>query len=97
VTVAVPSRRGNSGQPVPLTAITAATLPVRDVLDRLGSGLEGLPEDEAKRRLQSEGPNTIRSYRVRAAGACAPVAFPLLVLLAVTALASAFVARPATP
>ena len=66
MTVAVPSRRESAAGPSPLTAVAAAALPARSVLDRLGTGLGGLPEDEAKRRLRTAGPNAVRSHRARA-------------------------------
>ena len=95
MTVAVPSRRQSVVSPSPLTAAAAAAaLPVPDVLDRVGSGPEGLSEDEAKRRLQTAGPNAVRSHRARAWPVLArQLRSPLLVLLAVTALASAFVGQ----
>jgi len=94
VTVVVPSRRQSASGPSPLTAIAAAALPARSVLDRLGTGLGGLPEDEAKRRLRTAGPNAVRSHRARAWPVLArQLRSPLLVLLAVTALASAFVGQ----
>jgi len=94
VTVAVPSRRQSVVSPSPLTATAAAALPVPDVLDRVGSGPEGLAEDETERRLQSVGPNAVRSHRARAWPVLVrQLRSPLLVLLAVTALASAFVGQ----
>ena len=94
MTVAVPSRKETVVSSHPLTAAAAAALPVRDVLDQLGSGLEGLPEDEAQRRLLTTGPNAIRSHRARPLPVLArQLRSPLLVLLAVTASASAFVGQ----
>lgn len=94
MTVAVPSREESPASPSPLTAVAAAALPVTDVLDRLGSGPGGLPEDEAQRRLRTAGPNAVRSHRARALPLLArQLRSPLLVLLAVTALASAFVGQ----
>ena len=94
MTVAVPSRRQSAVSPSPLTAAAAAALPVPDVLDRVGSGPEGLSEDEAKPRRQTIGPNAVRSNRARAWPVLArQLRSPLLVLLAVTALASAFVGQ----
>jgi pyruvate, orthophosphate dikinase len=55
VTVAVPSRKQSAVSPPPLTAVAAAALPATDVLDRLGSGPGGLPEEEAQRRLRAAG------------------------------------------
>ena len=66
MTVAVTSRRQSAVSPSPLTAVATAALPVQDVLDRLGSGPGGIPEDEAQRRLQTAGPNAVRSHRARA-------------------------------
>jgi len=88
VTVAVPSRRQSVVSPSPLTATAAAAVPVPDVLDQLGSGPGGLAQDEAERRLRSGGPNS-RAWPVLAR----QLRSPLLVLLAVTALASAFVGQ----
>ena len=94
MTVAVPSRRQSAVSPSPLTAAEAAALPAPDVLGRLGSGPEGLPEDEAQRRLQAAGPNAVRSHRARAWPVLArQLRSPLLGLLAATALASAFVGQ----
>ena len=62
-----------------------------DVLARLGSGPGGLPEGEAARRLRVVGPNAVRSHRVHALSVLASqLRSPLLMLLAVTALAAAF-------
>ena len=92
--VAVPSPRQTAAAVSPLTAAAAAALSVTDVLDRLGSGPGGLPEDEAQRRLRTAGPNAVRSHRARALPVLArQLRSPLLVLLAVTALASAFVGQ----
>jgi Mg2+-importing ATPase len=94
VTVVVPSRKESAASPSPLTAAEAAALPVADVLGRVGSDPGGLPEDEAQRRLQIAGPNAVRSHRARALPVLArQLRSPLLVLLAVTALASAFVGQ----
>ena len=94
MTVVVPSRRESAVSPSLLTAAAAAALPVTEVLDRLGSGPGGLPENEAQRRLQTAGPNAVRSHRARALPVLArQLRSPLLVLLAVTALASAFVGQ----
>ncbi len=94
MTVVVPSRRESATDPSPLTAVAAASLPARSVLDRLGTGVEGLPEDEAERRLRTVGPNAVRTHRARAWPVLTrQLRSPLLVLLAVTALASAFVGQ----
>ena len=89
--VAVPSREEGAVVPSPVTAAEAAALPSDDVLARLGSGTAGLPADEAARRLRVVGPNAVRSHRVHAMSVLASqLRSPLLILLAVTALASAF-------
>ena len=52
------------------------------------------PEDEAQRRLRTAGPNAVRSHRARPLPVLArQLRSPLLVLLAVTALASSFVGQ----
>jgi P-type Mg2+ transporter len=80
--------------PSPVTAAEAATLGVPDVFARLGSGTEGLAEAEAARRLQVVGRNAVRSYRARAWPVLrSQLRSPLLLLLAVTALASAFLGQ----
>ena len=94
VTVVAPGREDSTAVLSPVAAAAAAALPASDVLARLGSSAEGLPEDEAARRLRAVGPNAVRSHRARAL----PVLMnqlrsPLLVLLAATALASAFLGQ----
>jgi hypothetical protein len=65
-----------------------------DVLARLGSAPKGLTEDEVQRRLQTVGPNALRSHRAHAWPVLArQLRSPLLVLLAAPALASAFVGQ----
>ncbi len=92
--VAVPSREEGAVVPSPLMAVEAAALRADDVLARLGSGAPGLPEDEAARRLRVVGPNAVRSHRVHALSVLASqLRSPLLILLAVTALASAFLGQ----
>ena len=92
MTVAMPGRRESKQSKesaacsFPLTTAAAAALPVHDVLDRLESGLEGLPETEARRRLVTAGPNAVRSHRARA--------WPVLAALAVV---TAGAVLPATP
>ena len=94
MTVAVPSREEGAVVPSPVTAAEAAALPADDVLARLGSGTTGLTEDEAARRLRAVGPNAVRSHRVHALSVLASqLRSPLLILLAVTALASAFLGQ----
>ena len=90
----VPSREEGAVVPSPLTAVEAAALRADDVLARLGSGAPGLTEDEAARRLRVVGPNAVRSHRVHALSVLASqLRSPLLILLAVTALASAFLGQ----
>ena len=92
--VAVSSGKQSAAVPRPVTAVEAAALGGADVLDRLGSDPKGLAEDEAARRLQVVGPNAVRSYRARAWPVLAgQLRSPLLILLAVTALASAFLGQ----
>ncbi len=91
MTADVPSRRETTAGPSPLTVTAAAALPAGEVLDQLGSGSGGLSQDEAARRLRTVGPNAVRSHRALALPVLArQLRSPLLVLLAVTALASAF-------
>jgi Mg2+-importing ATPase len=74
-----------------LPATQAAALDADDVLGRLGSGSAGLSAEEAARRRKVVGPNAVRSYRVRALPVLVrQLRSPLLLLLAVTAIASAF-------
>ncbi len=92
--VAVPSREEGAVVPSPVTAAEAAALGADDVLARLGSGTGGLAADEAARRLLVVGPNAVRSHRVHALSVLASqLRSPLLILLAVTALASAFLGQ----
>jgi P-type Mg2+ transporter len=75
-----------------LPAAQAAALDADDVLARLGSRSAGLSAVEAARRLSIAGANAVRSYRVRALPVLVrQLRSPLLVLLAVTAIASAFI------
>ena len=77
-----------------MTAAEAATLDASDVFGRLESGASGLGEGEAARRLQVAGPNAVRSYRARAWPVLrSQLRSPLLLLLAVTAVASAFLGQ----
>jgi Mg2+-importing ATPase len=86
--VAVPSREEDVAVPSPATAAEGAVLPAGDVLARLASGTPGLPGDEAARRLQVVGPNTVRSHRAHALSLLASQPrSPQLMLLAVTVMA----------
>lgn len=74
-----------------LPATQAAALDAGDVLTRLDSSRSGLSAEEAARRLALAGPNAVRSYHARALPVLVrQLRSPLLLLLAVTAVASAF-------
>jgi P-type Mg2+ transporter len=95
--VAVSGHREGATVPSSVPVTQAATLECDDVLARLGTGTSGLPADEAARRLRVAGPNAVRSYRARAwpvlrSQLRSPLLL-LLLLLAVTALASAFLGQ----
>jgi Cation transporter/ATPase, N-terminus len=65
-----------------------------DALAQVGSAPEGLAEDEAAWRLRAVGPNAVRSHRARAWPVLmSQLRSPLLLLLAVTVLASAFLGQ----
>ena len=92
--VAVSRGRESTAVPPPVPAAEAAALSGAEVLARLGSGPQGLAEGEAARRLRVAGPNAVRSYRARAWPVLrSQLRSPLLILLAVTALASAFLGQ----
>jgi len=88
--VSVSGHRESATVPSSMAVTQAATLGAADVLARLGTGTTGLPADEAARRLQVAGPNAVRSYRARAWPVLRSQLRSPLLLLAVTALASAF-------
>lgn len=68
-----------------------AALPVVDVLRRLDTTTDGLSTAEAQRRLDRYGPNSVRTHRVSAVAVLArQFKNAVLGLLAVTAIASAF-------
>ena len=70
----------------------AATLPVADVLSKLGSSTAGLPSAEAERRLAIYGPNILASHRVSAWSVLVrQLRSYLLLLLFVAAVVSAVV------
>jgi Mg2+-importing ATPase len=92
--VAVSGQREGATVPSSMAVAQAATLGADDVLARLGTGAKGLPADEAARRLRVAGPNAVRSYRARAWPVLrSQLRSPLLLLLAVTALLSAFLGQ----
>jgi Mg2+-importing ATPase len=94
VTLGLSSRPDSVDLPSPVAAAVAATLPAADVLARLATGTDGLLEDEASRRLRVAGPNAVRSYRARALPVLlSQLRSPLLLLLAVTAVASSFLGQ----
>jgi Mg2+-importing ATPase len=77
-----------------MTVAEAAALGASEILARLESGSEGLAEGEAARRLRVLGPNAVRSYRARALPVLvSQLRSPLLLLLAVTAIASSFLGQ----
>ncbi|WP_214104260.1 magnesium-translocating P-type ATPase [Acrocarpospora catenulata] len=78
-------------QVVPLGAAAAAVMRPADVLEALSTSADGLSSGEAARRLAGYGPNAVRSHRARPLRVLLrQLRSPLLVLLAVTALASFF-------
>jgi P-type Mg2+ transporter len=92
VAVAPIFREGRANGLAPLDMAAAGSLAAADVLARVGSTREGLAEAEAARRLRAVGPNAVRSHRARALPVLGrQLRSPLLMLLAVTALASFFV------
>jgi Mg2+-importing ATPase len=93
--VAVAARFSQSTAVPPSVSVTeAAALSASEVLARLESGTAGLAEGEAARRLRVAGPNAVRSYRARALPVLlSQLRSPLLLLLAVTAIASSFLGQ----
>jgi Mg2+-importing ATPase len=75
-----------------LDVAAAAAMSRQDVLDRLRASGEGLAAADASRRLRAMGPNAVRSHHARLIQVLLrQFRSPLLVLLAVTAVASYFV------
>ena len=67
----------------------AAGLPPAEVLDRLGSGPDGLPSDVVAERLRQYGPNSLTTHRVRAPAVLfRQLRNPILLLLLGAALVS---------
>jgi Mg2+-importing ATPase len=92
--VAVAGNRESITAPLPVPAVEAAALDAAEVLARLESGAGGLSEVEATRRLRAVGPNAVRSHRARVLPVLmSQLRSPLLLLLAVTAIASAFLGQ----
>ncbi|HSU47906.1 MAG TPA: cation-transporting P-type ATPase, partial [Arthrobacter sp.] len=76
-------RERNSLQ-VPIT--DAAGLTAGETLERLVSSPAGLPEEEAAVRLETLGPNAVRTHRANAWAVLGrQFASPILILLIVTA------------
>ncbi|MEV0406522.1 magnesium-translocating P-type ATPase [Actinoallomurus sp. NPDC050550] len=79
-----------------LEVAAAGSLTAEEVLDRVGGRRDGLGAEEAADRLRSAGPNAVRSHRARALPVLVrQLRSPLLILLAVTAVASFFVGERA--
>src|SRR5262245_57408971 len=69
----------------------AAAVDIYEVLAALGSGVGGLSDSEAARRLATVGPNAVRTHRARVWAVLArQLRSPLLLLLLVTASVSFF-------
>ena len=84
----VPTARGQTATDQ-LTILAAAAMPLPTLLDTLAAPMTGLTTSEAQRRLETVGPNAVRSHAARWTTVLArQVRSPLLVLLAVTAAAS---------
>ncbi|HUR07017.1 MAG TPA: magnesium-translocating P-type ATPase [Nonomuraea sp.] len=83
------------GDVVWLTVADAAALPAEEVLARLDSRRTGLTTGQVRDRLAVLGPNAVRSHRARWPAVLArQLRSPLLILLAVTAVASSFLGEP---
>jgi len=92
--VAVAARVRDSAAVPSVSVAEAAGTGASDVLARLDSGTEGLVGAEAARRLRVAGPNAVRTYRARALPVLvSQLRSPLLLLLAVTAVASSFLGQ----
>src|SRR3954467_10740587 len=81
--------RERSSLQVPIT--DAAALTAGQALERLGSGPGGLSEEEAAARLETLGPNAVRTHRANAWAVLGrQFASPILILLMITAALSLF-------
>ncbi|MGZ6577295.1 MAG: magnesium-translocating P-type ATPase [Solirubrobacteraceae bacterium] len=79
----------------PLELRSAASMDVDQVLVGLKSTPQGLPSEEAARRLRQVGPNALRSHGARALTIfMRQLRNPLLILLVSAAVVSAFVGEP---
>ena len=75
----------------PLAIAEAAHRPADEVLERLGSGVEGLSSGEAARRLAELGPNALRTHQASGWSVLGrQLRSPILILLLVTAGLSLF-------
>jgi Mg2+-importing ATPase len=84
-----------AGDMVWLDVADAAALPAEEVLARLGSRRTGLTTAQVRDRLAVLGPNAVRSHQARWPAVLArQLRSPLLILLAVTAVASSFLGEP---
>ncbi|USX53969.1 magnesium-translocating P-type ATPase [Lentzea sp. HUAS12] len=83
---------GASAEARPVDLAVAGAQPVDDALAALGTSRSGLPETERRERLKRFGPNAVRSHSARPWQVLGrQLRSPLLLLLAVTAIASFFV------
>jgi Mg2+-importing ATPase len=81
---------------VELTLPEAAALQPAEVLERLGTGPDGMTADEAARRLRQWGPNAVRTHRAGALRTLArQLRSALLLLLVVAATVSFFLGERA--
>lgn len=86
--------RNDAAVAASVPALEAAALELPDVLARLRSNASGLTSEEAAMRLRATGPNAVRSCRARALPVLmSQLRSPLLILLAATAIASAFLGQ----
>ena len=91
MTSGTPVRTAPTAGAPSLPAAQAAALDAADVLARLGSRTSGMAAHEAARRLSVAGANAVHTYRIRALPVLVrQLRSPLLGLLAVTAVVSAF-------
>ncbi|MEU8244694.1 magnesium-translocating P-type ATPase [Nonomuraea sp. NPDC048916] len=89
----VPSTRHDAWAGLDVT--TAASLDVETVLARLETSGEGVSGPQARERLQALGPNAVRTHQARRLAVLArQLRSPLLILLALTAIASYFLGEP---
>ena len=91
----MPSRHASPPASPPIASVdivSAAAMSVPQALSHLATTADGLSAAEASRRLSVAGPNAVRSHRAQFVPVLLrQIRSPLLVLLAVTAVASYFV------